>query len=273
MTNLKFSVLISVYRGENPEYFQKALKSVFEQSLMPDEVVLVKDGPLTPELDKEVSSFQLKYSELKIVSLKDNVGLGVALSKGLDACTNEIVARMDTDDICDESRFRKQTNFLINNPNIDLVGSNISEFNTNHEQPVSYRKLPEASEAIYNFGKRRNPINHMTVMFRKTSIEKVGGYLPFMGFEDYYLWVRMFVSGMKLYNIQEDLVCARVGNDMIGRRKGYEYMKAEIKLFKEFNNLGYLSNKEYKTVLPVRLLVRVLPKKVLSLIYDKFLRN
>lgn len=273
MNKKQYSVLISVYHKEDPTFLHMALESVFNQSNKPDEVILVKDGPLTNDIEGVITKFKNNYNQLKVVGLDKNMGLGVALSEGLKYCTNNLIARMDTDDICNHTRFEKQVSFLMRNPNIDLVGSNITEFTSNYLEPVSERKLPENHEDIVKFGKRRNPINHMTVMFRKEAVEAVNGYIPFMGFEDYYLWVRMIMNGSKLYNIQEDLVYARVGNDMLSRRIGLEYIQSEIKLFHTFLKSGFISMLEFYYILPQRIIIRLLPKRIIELVYKKILRR
>jgi len=180
---------------------------------------------------------------------------------------------MDSDDICVNKRFELQVDYLSKNLEIDVLGGNISEFLEDLNEPVSYRNLPEQHLDILAFAKQRNPMNHMTVMFKKTAIENVGGYLPIMGFEDYYLWVRLLNSGSQFHNLQEVLVHARVGNDMIGRRVGWEYIKSEVTLFNGFYKQGFLNRIELIKILPQRVLIRLLPKRLLQKIYDTYLRD
>ena len=222
--SLKFSVLISVYIKENPEYFDTALESVVNQTLMPNEIVIVKDGALTEELDAVIEKYVSKYPQLfNIVALEKNVGLGDALRIGVLNCKNEIIARMDSDDICHRERFEKQIKFLTENSNIDLVGSWISEFEEKPEQIISYRQLPIEHEKIYKFGQFRCPVNHMTVMYKKEAVLKAGNYQTFKNIEDYYLWGRMLKQGSVFANIPECLVNVRAGQAMFKRRANLTY--------------------------------------------------
>ena len=268
----KFSVLLSVYSKESPKFLRGALDSVFEQDLKPNEVVLVKDGKLTTDLENVISEFSDRYDTLKLVPLTENVGLGIALQKGLESCSFEHVIRMDTDDVCRKDRFKTQMEYFSNNLEIDVLGSNIAEFLSNPIDTVSERKVPEENDSIYHFAKKRNPMNHMSVAYKKSKVLAAGGYQPVNGFEDYYLWVRMLMAGYKFYNIQENLINARIGNDMIGRRQGLGYVKQEVNLFLNFKKMGFLSFTEFCTVIPMRVGIRILPKSTLGFIYKKILR-
>ena len=270
---MKCSVLMSVYVKDNPEHLRKALNSVFNQSVPPAEVVLVKDGPLTNKLEKVIKEKAEIEDSLKVIALKQNVGMGMAWQIGMKECSYALIARMDSDDVCHQERFEKQINFLQMNPDIDAVGSNIGEFLDNELEIVSERILPQNNCEIITFAKKRNPINHMTVMFRRDSVMKVGGYVSdFPGLEDYFLWVRMLNSGMRLYNFQENLVFARIGNDMIGRRIGWNYVREDVKLFRRFVQIGFISKSEFIKIVPQRVIVRLLPKKILTIVYKKMLR-
>jgi glycosyltransferase involved in cell wall biosynthesis len=269
-----FSVLLSIYNKENPFFLDASLKSVFEQTLAPSEVVLVKDGPLTPGLDEVLSRYQAQYSDIfKVFALEKNSGLGVSLALGLEHCTNELVARMDTDDICMSFRFEKQYNMLQNHPELDLVGFNIAEFDNDPTVVLQCRKLPEKPEDIYKLSKRRNPINHPTVMFRRSKALQAGNYKPMKYLEDYYLWMRMLKEGMKFYNIQEIGVLQRMGNDLISRRHGFSYFSNEVKCFAKGFGIGYINGFEFCSAVVVRGFVRIVPKPVTKWFYNRFLRQ
>ena len=265
--NKPFSVLLPVYFKENPEYFSNTLFSIWEsQNLKPTEIVIVKDGPLTKELDEVIISHS-RISPIKCISLEKNYGLGIALAKGLEACTNEIIARMDSDDIAQPDRFEKQVNFLANHPECDIIGSNIAEFNQSEQDVVSYRNVPEQTDEIASFAKRRNPMNHMSVVFRKQAVIDAGNYIPFSGYEDYYLWIRMLQNGSKFYNIQENLILARIGNDMLARRQGKKFFIQEFKLQKEFYRIGFINQFGYMVNLCLRAIPRLFPIWGLKYIY------
>lgn len=262
-----FSVLVSVYFKERPEYLSSALESIWQnQSIKPSEIVIVKDGMLTIKLNKVIDTFS-KISPIKCVSLDKNYGLGIALSKGLVACSNNIVARMDSDDIALPDRFKKQIPYILNHPEYDVVGSNIAEFNQKPNNIVSYRKLPESLPEIALFAKRRNPLNHMTVVFRKDAVLRVGNYIAFQGYEDYYLWVRMLLNGSAFFNIQENLVLARIGNNMIARRQGKIFFLQEVKLQNEFYRREFINQFDYIINLLLRAVPRLFPVWGLKFIY------
>lgn len=263
----KFSVLLSIYYKETPSYLSLALYSIWEnQNQRPSEIVIVKDGSLTEELDQVIDTFS-KIAPVKCLSLDKNYGLGIALAKGVEQCTNEIIARMDTDDIAQPDRFEKQVNFLLKHPEYDVVGSNIAEFNQSANDIVSYRKVPEKANEIALFAKRRNPMNHMSVVFRKEAVINAGNYIPFPGYEDYYLWVRMLQNGSKFYNIQENLILARIGNNMLARRQGKEFFMQELKLQKKFYKIGFLNRFDYFLNVLLRATPRLFPISGLKYVY------
>ncbi len=273
MKSKRFSVLLSVYSKENPVFLSQSLESVFNQTLFPHEVVVVKDGPLTEDLENVLEKFSDKYSKvLNIVSLDQNQGLGKALCIGVDSCINELVVRMDTDDICLPDRFEKQIDFMQKNPLVDVTSGFVYEFIDSPNCVLNIKKVPEEDKSIKKNHKIRNSMNHMAVAFKKSSIIEIGNYQEMPYFEDYYLWARMMNKGMIFYNIQESLVYARVGNDMIGRRHGISYLIKEYNNFKQLHKIHFISHIEFFRIVFFRLPLRLLPKKVLKLIY-KFIRK
>ena len=268
----QFSVLLSLYYKERPDFLYQSLASIFDQTAIPAEVVLVKDGPLTDELEKILLSYQQRYSSLKIVSLPQNQGLGRSLNEGLKYCSYDIVARMDTDDIAKPDRFEKQLSFLKTHPEIDVVSSWIDEFEGAIDNILSIRKLPETPEELFQYGKSRNPINHPAVMFRKSAVLRSGSYQHFPLFEDYYLWVRMLMNGSKFYNIQESLLYFRTSPDMFKRRGGLKYALTEMRLQYCFYKLGYIGFCQMLKNDILRSVVRLMPNGLRSFIYQKVLR-
>lgn len=268
---MKFTVLQSVYKKDNPAFFSQSLQSIAENTVRPACVVLVKDGALTSELESVISEWQNKLP-LKVVEYEKNQGLAHALNYGLQFVETELVARMDSDDIAYKNRFEKQITYMEENPEIALSSGYISEFNDNDMIPKSIRRVPLLYDEIVSYLKSRNAFNHMAVCFRKSAVLAAGGYQEVPYFEDYDLWIRIVQKGFKVSNIPELLVNARIGNDMIGRRHGFAYSKHEINFLKRQLKSGFISKGEYVKLVVKRVLVRLFPKKILKAIY-KLLRG
>lgn len=230
MDGLSFSVLLSVYIKENPSYLDCALVSICdEQELLPSQVVLVQDGPLTDELLSVVAKWKARLGEqLTIVDLKNNVGLAAALNEGLKHCRYELVARMDTDDVSLPSRFRKQAMYMVKNPNIAVCSGQIEEWSLDLSHRMFIRKLPVNHKEIVGFAKVRCPISHPAVMFRKTAVLNSGGY-PLMYPEDYPLWGKMLSLGYEFANLPDIILRMRVGGALVERR-GLEFLRGEIRV-------------------------------------------
>lgn len=267
-----FSVLLSIYYKERPDFLRQSLDSLFSQTLLPTEVVLVKDGPLTKTLDIIIEEYSKRYLQLKIVSLSVNQGLGKALNEGLKYCSYDLVARMDTDDIAKPNRFEKQLDVFNNHPEIDIVSSWIDEFEGDTNHILSIRKLPEYHKEIYQFAKKRSPINHPAVMFRKSSVLAAGGYKHFPLFEDYYLWVRMLINGAKFYNIQESLLYFRSSSEMFKRRGGINYALIELKFERELLRIKFIDKSIFIKNILIRFISRLIPNKLRTIIYKHLLR-
>lgn len=215
----KFSVLMSVYYKEKPEFFDIALESnLIKQTLPPNEFVLICDGMLTPELEFIIDKYRKLCPNILKVYRKENGGLGKALNFGLLKCTYPLVARSDSDDVCVESRFEKQVKYMELHPEVGIISSYIDEFVDDYSNPIQVKTQPLTHEELYELAKFRNPLNHMSVMMRKDNIIRLGSYrhIPYM--EDYDLWVRAIINGIKIGNIGEVLVHARIGNGMVQRR-------------------------------------------------------
>lgn len=274
----RYSVLMSVYKKERPEYLYAALKSMIEQSLKPSEIVLVCDGSLTKDLDAILEKKEF-HDILNIVRLERNCGLGVALAKGLPECTCEWIARMDSDDISAVDRCEKQMAYLELHPEIDVLSGTLAEFQGNAVTTLEARKciiarkyVPQNQDAVTDYIKMRNPINHPCVMFRKSKALMVGGYQSCALFEDYDLWVRMFQQGCQFANLSDILLYMRV-NDMHKRRGGISYISAIWHFWIGMYHRGMLNFAECSFILLSRIIVSLLPNGIRKLIYDKGLRN
>lgn len=273
----RFSVLISVYYKEIPRYLDRALQSITDdQILKPNEIVLIKDGPLTKELDEVIEKFKKKYPNLfKIVTLEKNYGLGKALNIGLENCTYELVARMDGDDISKPERFKKQIEIFQKNPKLDIVGSWIDEFIEKDEEIIvrSIRKVPETSEEIYQKLKSICAFNHVTVMYRKSKIIEAGSYLQEFALEDYYLWIRMALKRMKMFNYQKSLVLVRMNVEAIKRRGGLRLLKSDIKFQKKLYGFKFINKSELLKNLIKYTIYRLLPNELRGIIQRKIYRS
>jgi glycosyltransferase involved in cell wall biosynthesis len=268
-----FSVLLSIYQKEKPDFLVESLDSIFNQTLKPNEVILVKDGPLTNELDRIINRYTDRYKELKIISLSENKGLSTALNEGLKHCTYNLVARMDTDDIAKPNRFEKQIRFLEENLNIDVIGTDIDEFEDNILNLKCRKIMPKTEKDFYSFAKNRNPINHPTVVFKKDAVLSVGGYKNYIMFEDYYLWVTMLVKGYKFYNLDESLLYFRFSKNTYCRRTGWKYAMAGFELEREFFRIGFLKLYELFLYSPVKFIARICPVSVKIPLYKYILRR
>lgn len=270
---MKFSVLLSLYYKESPTCLCESLDSLFAQTLLPNEIILVKDGPVTPELDGVVGTFVANHPEMRVVALKENMGLGKALNEGLKYCSYDLVARMDTDDICKLNRFERQVEFMEKHPEVDVVGAWIDEFQQDISNVTSTRKLPETHEDIVRFGQQRNPMNHPVVMFRKKAVEAVGSYQSFYLFEDYYLWVRMLLNGSKFHNIQESLLFFRSSRDVFRRRGGFKYACVETRFQWTLYKSGYIGPTKTCMNVCIHFPIRVIPNTFRCWIYKRLLRK
>lgn len=266
-----FSVLLSLYIKERPEYLRQSLDSVFNQTLQPTEVILLLDGPITDELQTVVSEFENRYPVLKIIPLKENQGLGKALNEGLKHCSHDLIVRMDTDDIAKPDRFEVEVKFMNEHPDIAACSSWIDEFIGEKDNVVAIKKLPESHEEIYEFGKTRCPIAHPAAIFRKKAALKVGAYGPFP--EDYYLWGKMLKNGEKFHNIQQSLVWFRSSPNVYKRRGGWKYFKAIMGVSKELHKIGYISIGDYLKVLAMRSVLCLTPNKVRGFLYNRVVRK
>ncbi len=270
----KFSVLMSIYGKEKPEYARECFESLLHQTVPADEWVIVEDGKLTDELYALLEEYEGKYAGLiKRVPLETNRGLGLALREGVIACSNELIARMDTDDIAVKERFEKQLAIFAENPNLDICGSHIKEFIDSPDNLTAERKVPLTDEEIKKYQKRRDGVNHVTVMFKKSMVLKAGNYQHALLMEDTLLWVNMILAGATFANIDEYLVLVRTGKDMYKRRGGWSYYKKYKSGRKMVYQTGYISWWDYTYTLLVQFIVALIPNKLRAFIFKRFLRS
>lgn len=272
--NKNYSVLMSVYAQERTQYLREAIDSMLSQTIMPSEFVIVKDGNLTKELDSLIEQYQKEYKDLfRIIEIQENVGLGCALAIGIEACKNEYIARIDSDDIATPERCEKEIKMLNENSQIDVVGSITAEFNEKVSNVICYHKVPENNSQIYQFSKKRNPCIHSSIMMKKSKVISAGNYRNYLYFEDYDLWIRMMKKGYKFYNIQEILVYMRTDKNFYKRRGGLNYLKRMLKFKTEQYKNGFYSKKDYIITMGSHFIVCLLPNRLRKIIYLKFLRK
>lgn len=272
---MKFSVLISLYHKEKPAFFNQAISSIWdEQTVQPSEVILVLDGPIGRELQASVDFWQDKIgAQLKVIALLENIGLGKALNEGLNHCTTEWIFRMDTDDISLPNRFEKQIDFIESNSEVVLFGGQILEFNQVPKDSSILKEVPIGYDQILNYSKSRSPFNHVSVAFKKSVIQEVGGYQHHLFMEDYNLWLRVIGAKYIVGNLPDILLYVRVGNGMYAKRKGMQYLKSEKQLLDLKKKLKLQSPLYANMLFLARASFRLLPASMLGKIYNTFLRK
>ena len=269
---MEFSVLITVYEKEKPYNLRKSLLSSYRQTIRPTEIVLVCDGELTQELYDEIEQIKSEIPILKVYQLPCNVGSGPASCFGVKKCNTDLIARMDSDDYSEETRFEKQIKAFEENPNLIMVGTNILEKNTEF---TAFKTVPEKTEEIRKYSKFRNPFNNPSIMMKKEYILKVGNYRKFRYLEDYDLIMRLIHDNptKDFLNIQEPLVIMQTNNSSYLRRGGLLYVKTEFFLQTDFYKRGYISKVELCRNIFIRNIVRVMPNSMRKLIYKKKMRE
>lgn len=274
MLEAQYSVLMSVYRKENPEFLEKSMNSIFNQTYPTNDFVLICDGPLTEELDIVIEKMQKKFGNiLNVIRLKENKGLGNALNFGIKECKNEIIARMDSDDISVPKRCEEQIKFMMANQEYGIVGSVIAEFSEDENIINSYRIVPENSEEIVKFCKFRNPFNHPSIMFKKSLVLKSGNYKDVRYMQDYFLWIDMISNQIKGYNIQKPLVLMRANENLFKRRSGKQYLKIQKDLLSYMKNKKLINIFEYIFFLCLRTCSALAPNFMRKSIFKKILRK
>lgn len=269
-----YSVLMSVYYKEKPKYLREAMMSIYNQTLPTNDFVLVCDGPLNDELDSVIEEMQKLFGNiLKVYRLKENSGLGNALNIGLKKCKNELVARMDSDDISRSDRCEKQI-ALFKSKNIVFCSGTISEFIDDPLISAGKRVLPTEDKEIRIFSRKRNPINHPCVMFKRSAVIDVGSYNEkYHLFEDYYLWIRLLMNGYKAENITDILLDMRTPSDMYKRRGGAKYALDMLRFHKWLLSIKWSNQIDYLTGAIPHALICVLPNIIRKKIYKGLRTN
>lgn len=269
---------MSVYKNDTASFLTRALESIsFDQFLKPNQIVLVVDGPVSDDILNAISVFEKNVFgdiEFTLIKKQTNEGLAAALNTGIAACKYDLVARMDSDDISLPERFTRQIAFMETNSDIAVLGSNIIEFEEDENVILDKRVVPSEYEDIVEMLKTRNPINHMTVMFRKNIITKIGGYCENFGkLEDYKLWVDVVVAGYMIHNLAEDLVKARIGNGFIDRRSNKREISDWDMLQKYLISVGMINKtKARKNKFYIRAFI-YMPKWIKKIAYKTILRK
>lgn len=305
---LKFSVIMSIYKSDVPELVRVALDSLLQQTLLPNEIVIVGDGPVPVELEEEISSFKFRVSKIRTTpnpsfakggdlvpedgkesletrNLKPEIivtylpqekngGLGEAMRIAAEAAKYDYLARMDSDDICLPDRFEKQMKCFEEDPELSLVGGMITEFDGDPENIIAKRILPLEDAEIKRMMRGRCAVNHVTVIFKKADLMKSGNYQPFWKQEDHYLWARMMEHGCKFRNIPDVVVNVRSGKDQIARRGGLRFYKSVIRVFWYMYRHGLISFGYFLYICTVRGIVQVLmPNRLRTWVYLHLLRK
>lgn len=270
---MKYSVLASVYAKEKVDYLRLSIDSILNQSIKTDDFVIVKDGPLNKELDNILKEYQQQYECIRIVELKKNVGLGCALNEGIKYCKNDLVARMDTDDIAEYDRCELQLREFELDNDLDIIGSWMYEFYDDPDKIISIKKVPLTYYEIYQYGKRRNPFNHPTVMFKKSTIIKYGGYSEMRQGQDHELFTRLLLLGCKGKNIDKCLIKFRSDINMYKRRKSWNSIKSYFKVVWKRYKEGYSNISDVCFVAITQLGLIIIPISMGKFIYRKFFRS
>jgi len=266
MSNQEFSVLMSVYYKDNPQWLKEAIESVINQTVKPSQIVLVVDGTISDELELVLAQYK---EQIDILRLEKNSGLGIALQKGLEICKYPLVARMDSDDISLPNRFELQLKEFRKNPNLSILSGYIQEIECITKEKLTVKKVPLSDTDIKKYIKIRSPFNHPCVMFKKEDVLKAGNYQKFHFLEDYYLWVRMVKNGFKMANLPEILVNMRINPNLYARRGGYKYFKSNKAIYDEMLKLNLITYSYYFFNIAVRFVVQVLMQNKLRRYFYK----
>lgn len=270
----KFSVCMSVYKNDNITDFVNAVMSVYNQSIRPNEIILVIDGPVSKDMYDTIRTLENNLSIMKVLPLEQNMGHAVARQTGLEAANNDLCAIMDADDLSVPDRFEKQLKVFKEHQEVSVVGGLINEFIHSSDNVVGTRWVPERDAAIKQYMKSRCPMNLVSVMMKKDDVMKVGGYQDWYCEEDYYLWIRLSLAGCKFYNIQENLVNVRVGDEMYHRRGGIKYFKSEAKLQKYMLDRKIISWLRYIYNILIRFVIQVaIPNRLRGWVFQRFARK
>lgn len=266
------SVLMPVHAGVEPAHLARALDSVAEQTHQPDELLVVEDGPLGPQLTAVLDDFGAAHGVLRRVALPENRGCGAALAEGVRAARGDLVARLDSDDIALPHRFEAQLRHLAET-GCTVVGGGMLEFEGDEDNVVGLRRLPTTHEEIVRYARTRTPINHPTALFRRAAVLEAGNYAPLGQVEDYDLWARMLAGGHRMANLAEPLVLFRCGAGMFARRGGWRHLRSEWELQRRLRSYGLFGPGRQLVNVVVRVGFRLLPSGALRAVYGRLFRR
>lgn len=268
-----YSVLMSVYQAEKAEYLKASIESMLNQTHKTNDFVLVCDGPLNENLDNVIADFESAHPGLfNVVRIPENGGLANALNAGIEKCKNNIVARMDSDDISDENRIEEELKAMEEH-GADIVGCLIDEFDESIDDTLKTRIVPETNDEIIAFAKKRSPFNHPSVIYKKDKVIAAGKYQDYQYFEDYNLWITMLANGCKGYNVQKVLLHMRAGADLYKRRGGKSYLSCIWSFEKNMKEIGFISFGRYIYSATGRTIVSLMPNRSRKAVYNKTLRK
>ncbi len=260
---------MTIYKKDDPEFARVGIDSMLAQTYRTDDFVLICDGEMTQELDAVIDGYESEHPDIfRVIRLPQNIGLGAALRQGVPLCKNELIARMDNDDIAKPERCEREVTYLLEHPDCALVGAHMNEFDTDPENPIREKRVPVGFEQIKKYARRRNPFNHSTVMFRKTAVLGAGNYSEMRTNQDVELWVRMLNSGYRCDNLDEILVDFRFDGNTLQRRKEWKNSKLMIQVWRQFRKNGYCSYWDYFVVTGVQIAIYIMPKRLLNWVYD-----
>ncbi len=271
---MNYSVLLPVYKTDNPRYFKLSLESILNQTVKSNDIVIVKDGMVPQAIQEIIDSCSRQYPNIiNQIQLEKNIGLGLALNKGIEACKNELIARMDSDDISMPDRCEKQLDMFRADPELDIVGCPVKEFTYDVSNIIGVRDVPLDNESIYKYCKRRDPFNHPTVMYRKSKLKKFGAYEDYRKNQDTALWIRLLSNGCKCANHPEYLLMFRFDENTYKKRKSWINTKLLIQIRKKAWKSGFCSLNDYLIVAAAQTVCFLMPVKLQRYIYKVFLRK
>lgn len=270
---MNYSVLLTVYKSDNPDYFKLSLESMINQTVPSNDIVVVKDGPVPEEIQAVIDELQKSHPEIHPLQLEKNMGLGLALNEGIKVCRNELIARMDSDDISLPERCEKQLAMFEADPELDIVGCPVKEFVGTPDNVVGKRDVPLENEAIHKYNRRRDPFNHPTVMYRKSKLLKFGPYGDYRKNQDTDLWIKLLSNGCKGANSPEYLLMFRFDEGTYKKRKSWTNTKCLLDIRKKAWKSGYSSFWDYAFVAVAQTGIYILPEGFQKFVYTKILRK
>lgn len=268
-----YSVLMSVYAGEKPQFLKTSIQSMIDQTYQTDDFVLVCDGKLTDELEEVVRFYEDNYECFRALRLKNNVGTGRCANMGIDACKNEYIVKMDSDDIAKPDRCERSLYAMAKHPDIDMLGAYIDEFDSDTGDIIATKKTPLSNKEIHKYAKRRNPFNNQTLVYKKSRAVSVGGYSNIKRCEDYEFVVKMLADGAKGVNLDKTLVLYRVTANNYQRRRNWANTKSFISVRWKIFRMGYSGIIDFIVPCAFQLFIFVMPSSLTGKIYKRFLRG